>query len=995
MKGSIRAGALAAGNLAALLALALPTNVAAQASITTQDMASMHPRAIGPAVTGGRIHDVEALPDDPSTIFVGTASGGLWKSTNRGQTWVNTFADMPVSTFGDIAISRSNPNVMYAGTGEQQNRQSSSYGNGVYRSDDGGDTWRHLGLEETRHTGRVVIHPTDPNTVYVGALGNLWAASEDRGVYKSTDGGQTWDKVLYVDDHTGVIDMVIDPRNPNTLYAATYQRLRRAWGFNGGGPGSAIWKSTDGGANWSRMEGGLPDGDLGRIGIAMAESNPDILMALVESADDAEQGVWRTENGGDSWQRVNSQNIRPMYYSHIFIDPSDDQVVYTLATRSYVSDDGGRTFEQIALAPTYDVGIHADHHSLWIDPADPNHLFLVGDAGLHESYDRGTHFRKINNFPISQFYAIGVDMRDPYWVYGGLQDNHSFIGPSETRRWAGILNDDWVQSGFGDGMYWQADPDDSRYSYGSSNGGTYFRYDTRTGDMLDISPVEPAGQNYRFDWTSPMMLSQHDPDVLYVAGNQLHVSRDRGGSWTTSEDMTRQVDRDTVQIMGVYGSDITISRNDGTSSFGEAVTLDESPLDAAVLWIGFDDGNLQVSRDGGTTWAEVSGNVPGVADGTYVSRVVASSAGAGIAYATFDAHRDGDFRPFVYRTLDFGTSWEPLHTTLPEMGSVNVIVEHPDNPSTLFLGTEHHVFASTDAGANWAQVPNLPTTNYDDMVVHPREKDLVIGSHGQGVWILDDTRAIAEWADATAPVTVFSAPLGTIKLWKKDTSYRGQDKFAGTNPVNGVEVTYRINEAAGTRATMRVVRVADNAVVREMSVPGTVGTHRVNWDLRHGGPDVSGSWARHDSPVLARPIDPWGPWVSPGEYELIIESGSERGAAHVEVRGDPEMPITQAMYEERERFMLDALDLLDQIERAQRGAGFSVGGPSRGQQADGRSPEGQLRTAYDKVEEAYDALNGSAVRPGSLYPPTPSQRAEVDEARRLVEEALRGPLPRP
>jgi len=995
MKGSIRPRAVAAGHLVALLTLALPTAVAAQASITTGDMASMYPRAIGPAVTGGRIHDVEALPGDPSTIFVGTASGGLWKSTNRGQTWVNTFADMPVSTFGDIAISRSNPNVMYAGTGEQQNRQSSSYGNGVYRSEDGGDSWSHLGLEETRHTGRVAIHPTDPNTVYVGALGNLWAASEDRGVYKSTDGGRSWDKVLYVDDHTGVIDMVIDPRNPNTVYAATYQRLRTAWGFNGGGPGSAIWKSTDGGANWSRMEGGLPDGDLGRIGIAIAESDPDVLMALVESPDDREQGVWRTENGGDSWRRVNSQNIRPMYYSHIFIDPNDDQVVYTLATRSYVSDDGGRTFEQIALAPTYDVGIHADHHSLWIDPADPNHLFLVGDAGLHESYDRGTHFRKINNFPISQFYAIGVDMRDPYWVYGGLQDNHSFIGPSETRRWAGILNDDWMQSGFGDGMYWQADPEDSRYSYGSSNGGTYFRYDTQTGDMLDISPVEPAGQNYRFDWTSPMMLSQHDPDVLYVAGNQLHVSRDRGGSWTTSEDMSRQVDRDTVQIMGVYGSDITISRNDGTSSFGEAVTLDESPLDAAVLWIGFDDGNLQVSRDGGTSWAEVSDNVPGLADGTYVSRIVASAEGAGVAYATFDAHRDGDFRPFVYRTRDFGTSWEPLHATLPEMGSVNVIVEHPDNPSTLFLGTEHHVFASTDAGANWAQLPNLPTTNYDDMVVHPREKDLVIGSHGQGVWILDDTRAIAEWADATAPVTVFSAPLGTIKLWKKDTSYRGQDKFAGTNPVNGVEVTYRINDAAGSRATMRVVRIADSAVVREMSVPGTVGTHRVNWDLRHGGPYVSSAWVRHDSPDLARPIDPWGPWVSPGEYELIIESGNERGAAHVEVRGDPEMPITQEMYEERERFMLDALDLLAQIERAQRDAGFSVGGRSRGQQAGGRSPEDLLRSAFDKVEGAYDALNGSAVRPGSLYPPTPSQRAEVGEARRFFDDALRGPRPRP
>jgi hypothetical protein len=507
--------------------------------------------------------------------------------------------------------------------------------------------------------------------------------------------------------------------------------------------------------------------------------------------------------------------------------------------------------------------------------------------------------------------------------------------------------------------------------------------------MLDISPAEPIGQEYRFDWTSPMMLSQHDSDVLYVAGNRLFVSRDRGSSWTTSEDMSRQVDRDTIQIQGVYGSDITISRNDGTSSFGEAVTLDESPVDPAVLWVGFDDGNIQLSRDGGTTWAELSGNVPGVPDGTYVSRIVASASAPGTAYATFDAHRDGDFRPYVYRTTDFGVSWTPLHQTLPEMGSVNVIVEHPDNPNTLFLGTEHHVFASTDAGANWARIPNLPTTNYDDMVVHPREKDLVIGSHGQGVWILDDTRAIAEWADATAPVTVFSAPLGTIKLWKKDTSYRGQDKFAGTNPVDGVEITYRINDSAGSRATMRVVRDSDGMVVREVAVPGTAGTHRVNWDLRHGGPGVSDTWTRHESPVLARSIDTWGPWVSPGAYSVTIEAGGQEGSTTVAVRGDPEMPITQEQYEERERFMLDAIALIDEIEGVMDANGWSTGGGGGfGRAATGTdTPEAALRTARQMVQRVYRALNGGQVRPGSLYPPTDTQRAQVEQARRLLDDA--------
>ena len=979
-------------SLAFALSLAGPGDTTAQTPITTADMESFYPRVIGPAVTGGRIHDVEALPNDPSTIFVGTASGGLWKSTNRGQSWRNVFADMPVSTFGDIAISRSNPNVMYAGTGEQNNRQSTSYGNGVYRSDDGGETWRHLGLEETRHTGKIQIHPTDPDIAYVGALGNLWAASDDRGVYKTTDGGRSWEKILFVDEYTGIVDMVIDPSNPTTVYAATYQRLRRAWGFNGGGPGSGIYKTTDGGRNWNRLEGGIPDGDLGRIGLAISESNPQVLMALIEHADQDQQGTYRTENGGLIWERVSSQNIRPMYYSHIFIDPTNEDRVYTLATRSAVSNDGGRTFTPIAIAPTYDVGIHADHHALWIDPNDPEHLYLAGDAGLNESYDGGINFRRLNNFPIAQFYAIGVDMRDPYWVYGGLQDNHSFMGPSETRRWTGIVNDDWMQNGFGDGMYWQADPRDSRYSYGSSNGGSYFRYDTRTGDMQDISPRAPLGERYRFDWTSPMMLSQHDPNVLYVAGNRFFTSNNRGSSWERTEDLSRQIDRDRLELMGVRGSDIAISRNDGTGSFGEAVTLDESPIDPAILWVGFDDGNLQVSRDRGASWTEVSRNVPGISDGTYVSRITASATARGTAYATFDGHRDGDFRPFVFRTTDFGMSWEPLHATLPELGVVNVIVEHPDNPHTLFLGTEHHAFASTDAGAHWARIPNLPTTHYDDMLIHPREKDLVLGTHGQAIWILDDTRAIAEWGEASGAVTVFSAGLGTIRVYRKDTSYRGQDAFAGTNPVDGIEVTYKLGSGAED-ATMRVTNSA-GMLVREMAVPSAQGTHRVNWDLRHSIPGQDERWQRFENPDLARPIGARGPWTSPGTYTVTVEAGEASASTEVEVRGDPEMPITLAMYQSRERFMLEALALTGEIQSFMREHGMSGGGRGRG--GFGRSgggvpttPQAKLQTAARMVQQAYGALNGGGVRPGTLYPPTQSQREQVLSARALFEEVQR------
>jgi photosystem II stability/assembly factor-like uncharacterized protein len=968
------------------IALALaPAAATAQAAITTSDIDAFRPRVIGPAVTGGRVHDIEAIPDDPSTLYVASASGGLWKSTNRGHTWVNVFDTMAVSTFGDVALAPSDPEIIYAGTGEQNNRQSTSWGNGVYRSDDGGASWRHLGLEETRHIGKVEIHPDDPDVAYVAALGNLWAPSDDRGVYRTRDGGQSWEKVLFIDEHTGAVDMVMNPADPDVLYAATYQRLRRAWGFNGGGPGSGIYMTTDGGEHWVELTNGLPEGDKGRIGLAISASNPRVLNAIVQHADSDLQGTYRSEDGGISWERVSPLNIRPMYYSEIFIDPNDEDLVYALATSSNKSEDGGRTFTEIAVRPTYDVGVHADHHAMWINPNDPEHFYLGGDAGLHETYDGGVLFRKLNNFPIAQFYAIGVDMRDPYWVYGGLQDNHSFMGPSETRRWAGILNDDWMQNGFGDGMYWQADPRDARYTYGTSNDGNYFRYDAFTGDMLDISPREGIGEEeYRFDWTSPLALSKHDPDVLYAAGNRLFISRDKGGSWWRTEDLSRRIDRDQVELMGVPGADITISRNDGTGSFGEAVTLSESPLDPAILWVGFDDGNLQVSRDGGTSWTEVSGNVPGIADGTYVSRVAASMRTPGTAYATFDAHRDGDFAPYVFRTEDFGASWTPLRDGLPEMGSVNVIVEHPDNPEVLFLGTEHAMFASTDAGAHWAKMPNLPTTAYDDILIHPREKDLVLGTHGRSIWILDDTRPFVDFASATGPVVVFDVGPARLKLYKKDTSYRGDAEFAGENPADGALVTYRLEDGSDA-ATLRVTSPT-GMTVREMTVPGEAGVHRVNWNLRHAMPGRDDVWSRFEDDRLARSVEARGPWVSPGVYTLTVEAGGASASTTVEVQGDPDMPITVAEYQDREAFMLEALALSAEIMEFMRDRGLGAGrfGRSAGPPD---SPEAQLRAAASAAQQVFGALNGSGVRPGTLYPPTETHRAMLAEARQVFNHA--------
>ncbi len=959
------------------------------ASVTEAQLRAFKPRIIGPAVTGGRVHDVEALPHDPSTIFVASASGGLWKTTNRGVTWRNVFDTMAVSTFGDVAIAPSNPLVVYAGTGEQNNRQSTSWGNGAYRSDDGGESWQHVGLEGTRHIGKVEVHPNNPEVVYVAALGNLWAPSAERGVFKSTDGGRTWSKVLYVDEHTGVVDMVMDPSNPDILYAATYQRLRRAWGFNGGGPGSGIYLTMDGGANWRELTNGIPSGDKGRIGLAISRSNPRVLNALIEHADPDQQGTYRTEDGGLSWERVNQLNGRPMYYSEIFIDPNEENRVYILATSSHKSEDGGRTFQEFAVRPTYDVGVHADHHALWIDPNDSNHLYLGGDAGLHESYDRGVTFRKINNFPIAQFYAIGVDMREPYWVFGGLQDNHSFAGPSRTRRWIGIVNDDWKQVGYGDGMYWQPDPTTTDFVYGTSNDGTYFRFNSVTGDMLDIEPVPPVGEEeYRFDWTSPIIISQHDPATVYAGGNRLFISRDRGESWERTQDLSKQIDRDTVPLMGVLGGEITISRNDGTGSFGETVTLGESLLDPNILWVGMDDGNLQVSRDGGDTWKEVSGNVPGIRPGTYVSRITPSGAAPGRAFAAFDGHRDGDFLPYLFRTDDFGSSWKPLMAGLPS-GSVNEVIEHPDNHDLLFVGTEHHLFVSTDAGAHWAKWPGLPTTHIDDLVIHPREKDLVIGTHGQSIWILDDTRPLAEWTQAAgAPAHLFSVRPATIFTYWKDTSYRGQAEFAGENPLDGAIITYRLGSGSG-EAHLTIARAGGEGI-REYLVPSEEGVHRVNWDLRHRAEPVAElePWVEFEDAHLPRSVEDRGHFVSPGTYTITLAARGTTVSTTVEVRGDPEMPLTQAQYEERETF-LTGLQLLD-AEFTRILGPASGGGRGGGPQMEAMT-EGQRALAQHRrnLSSIYQALNGGGVRQGSLYPPTKAQREMVEAARAAFQDSHR------
>lgn len=1003
-------------------------------------------RSIGPAVHGGRLHDVEALPNDAATVYVVGASSGVWKSTNRGITWESIFDDQPVSTGGDIAIFQGNPDILWVGTGEQNNRQSSSWGNGVYRSTDAGKTWTHIGLEGTAAIARIRLHPGDPNVAYVAAAGNLWKAGPDRGVYKTTDAGRTWTRSLYVDTLTGATDLVMDPSDPNTLYAATYQRLRTTWGFNGGGPGSAIYKTTDGGATWRKLTNGIPEGDKGRIGLAIAQTYPRMLLATIEHPTGS--GTYRTEDGGETWTRANTTNPRPMYYSKIYIDPTNERRAYILGVEVFRSDDGGRSFRQLPNSPAYDVGLKTDHHALWIDPKDPKWLYLAGDGGLHVSADMGENWRRVNNFAIGQFYSVAADNRDPYWLYGGLQDNHSYMGPSATRHWLGIVNTDWRQIGFSDGAYQQPDPFVPRWVYSSSTGMNLQRVDIETGDRLNIRPALAPGDSgaVRFDWISPMVASRHTKGTLYVGANRLFISKDHGESWTYTKDLTRQVNRDTLRIMGVVGSEIRISRHDGESNYSELTTIGESPINPQVLWVGADDGSVQVTRDGGATWTDVSANINGVPAFTFVSRVVPSSASAGTAWVTFDGHRSGHFEPYAFRTTDFGRTWTKVTNGLPSGDVVRTIHEYPGQPAVAFIGTERALYVTTDTARTWTRFrSNLPTVPTYDIFVHPRTRDLILGTHGRSIWILDDASPIASWSSTVAakPVHIFTPRPVTQHLFWEDFSNWAQGEYAGENPKDGALISYSLSR--GVPSVTLTVTSPSGRQVRTLQGPGEAGViHRVNWDLRHavlsatnvtmpsiaaegaggrggrggrgggrgagGGGDEAGGGRGSPYPYpVPHNLGARGAFVSPGTYTVTLQAGDARATETIRVLADPLLPLTVAQHKEREAFQLELADMLGEIatmsqqlatlrrEVTARRDAAAAGSPARTAAESSlerltgieRSFVASLAFAPGRINQLQGTFNGSGAQQGSLYPPTPPMRAQAREIRGSIDRLKR------
>jgi photosystem II stability/assembly factor-like uncharacterized protein len=872
-------------------------------------IAGLRFRAIGPAMQGGRIDSIAVVEQSPDTFYVGAATGGLWKTTNGGTTFEPLFDDLPALSVGDVAVAPSNPAIVWLGSGEPNNRQSSSWGTGVYKSTDGGKTWAYVGLGDTQAIGRVVIHPANPDVVYVAALGHLWGPNAERGLFRTTDGGKTWTKILFIDDDTGVVDVALDPRSPNILYAAAYERRRTPWGFNGGGPGSAIYKSTDAGNTWRKLTNGLPSpGNLGRIGLAVYRRNPDIVYAVIEGRGG---GVFRSEDQGENWKHMNVGAGGSPYFSQIRIDPNNDLRIWVLLDFLMYSADAGKTFSTDMRTDA-----HWDFHDIWIDPNDSGRMIAATDGGIYTSADAGRTWDYVNNLPLGQVYRVGYDFATPYNICGGFQDNGGICGPSRNRSGEGIANHDWRRVLTGDGFYTLVDPSDPNTIYAESQDGNLVRLDLKSHEWFPIVPEPKPGEApYRFEWDAPVLVSAHTPNTIYLAANFLFKSADRGDSWTKlGPDLTTGVDRNKLEILGKTASPDIVSLNYGVAFYPAISTIAESPLEAKILWVGTQDGNVQVSRDGGQTWKNVAGNVSGVPRGTWVSSVVASRAGAGTAYVAFDGHRADDFRAYVFRTTDFGQSWQPVSAGIANGGTVHVVAEDPANANLLFAGTEYGGYVSFDQGAAWHKLGlGLPNVPVYDIAIQPREHDLILATHGRSFYLLDDIRPLEELGRDVLDTDLHLFPIRPVTTWRlyiSSNGYNGDRYFTAPNPPYGALITYFLRQEVpkGQKITI-AVRDRAGAVVQQMEGPGHAGMNRVTWDARYttsAKPLDLQVWAAqqgfliyHSLPNLGMPA----PLAQPGEYTVEIAAGSKTASATVQVADDPNVTISAA--DRKARFELE------------------------------------------------------------------------------------------
>jgi photosystem II stability/assembly factor-like uncharacterized protein len=799
-------------------------------------------RSIGPALMSGRITDIAVVENRAragrpgNIVYVGAATGGVWKTTNAGVTWTAIFDSVRTGGVGAVEVAPSNAEIVWVGTGEASNMRSSSWGTGVYKSIDGGRTWTGPMLPKSQHIGRIVIDPRDPNIVYVAALGPLWAPGGERGLYKTTDGGKTWTNTKEISRFTGFTDVAMDPSNPDVLYAASFMRERREYSFLPAGPESGLWKTTDGAKTWTKLATGLPTGDIGRIGISICTSKPTTVYSIFHARGNT-GGIYRSDDAGANWRQVSQVNPTAWFYSFVKCDPNDPEHVIRLNAASQESVDGGRTWTGYAGG-----GVHSDHHELWIDPDHPEFQILGTDGGLYTTYDRGRTWDHNQALPLSQFYDIFVDDALPYYnVCGGLQDNGSWCGPNRSRNSFGPTNADWYRTGGGDGFYVVPDPFDGNIVYAESQNGNISRYDARTGQSRGIRPtVKPGEKALRFNWNAPILPSRHERGVVLMASNFVHRSTDRGDSWVKiSGDLTRAIDRNTLPMRGVVPDSGTLGRHEGTADFGNITTLEESPLKSGLLAAGTDDGVIQVTRDGGKTWTKVD-KFAGVPDTTFVSRVIWSRAAEGTLYASFDGHRSNDFKPYVLKSTDYGRTWTSVTGNLPDGGSIQVVREHHGTPQLLFVGTEFGVFFSTEGGNSWTQLKGgIPGVPVHDIKIQERANDLVVGTHGRGVFILDDLTPLEKLAEAKKTNAVFMFTIADALLYAPNTSRNsgmGTRGFAGQNPPVGPKIAFVSRGVpADAKAKIDIVDAA-GTVVRELPMSKSAGLHRISWDMRVGPP---------------------------------------------------------------------------------------------------------------------------------------------------------------
>lgn len=808
---------------APVLALLLAFCSAPADSISTAEL--LRPltfRSLGPAVTGGRIVDIESHPKTPFTIFVASASGGVWKSTNSGTTWTPVFDEQDSSSIGDIAIAPSNPEIVWVGTGEHNSQRSAHYGDGVYKSTDGGKTWQNMGLKDSLHIGRIAIDFRNPDIVYVASIGPLYKTGGERGVYKTTDGGKTWAQVLKGENETtGFIDIAQDPKNSNVIYAAAFDRLRRPWNIRDFGPGTGVWKSTDGGKSWKKLTKGLPSGQVGRIGIAIYPKNSNIVYLTLDNRNErAGVEIYRTDNGGADWRKTNEQRADgSSYYGQIRVDPNNPDVIFNLATSLQRSSDGGKTFASVGR------GIHVDHHAMWIDPNNSMRILLGNDGGLYFSYDGSDTWDFINNLPIPQFYAVGADNAVPYNVMGGLQDNGVWHGPSRTRSNVGITNPYWKSILGGDGFYAVPDPEDPNTVYTSSQFGAVARVDVRIPQSRGIKPRE---QGLRANWMSPFFLSPHNSLILYWGGNKLYRSYNKGDSWEAiSPDLTTN----------------NAEKIKGNVPHCTITTVDESRRRAGVIWVGTDDGNVWVTQDAGLNWTQVNGNIPGAPKEYWVSRVTSSPHDAGTAFVCYTGFREEDFRPFLYKTTDYGKTWTSISSNLPQE-QLAVIKQDTMNPNLLVVGTEKGCYVSIDGGGEWNKLANgLPkTTPVQDLLIQEREGDLVIGTHGRGIYVVNIS-PLREIKKDTLEKTLYVFTPATALAMLPSSSmfdpFNGHRRFAAPNPDFGAQIIYYLREQQSGDVKIEILD-ADGTVLADLKGTGTAGLNSVNWNLRRTGQNRGG-----------------------------------------------------------------------------------------------------------------------------------------------------------